>query len=151
MKEIDPNLPFVICTHCVRAYDVDWSDNSTRNTSVIWKSEDKNGDIVDVRIESECPYCFEYSYYNMNKDFYYTDTDTIEEKKIKINETENDHLRRKINDLTDKITLLERDLDKANKDRTRLRKENKKLADMIHISQSKEETYRPKGKNPLAA
>jgi hypothetical protein len=149
MIDISSDLPFVICSHCIRGFDVDHWNNRTRNTTKYGEVVNDKGDIVDIKIEAECPHCFEYGYYDMERDYHWaTDVGDVEVglagKKIMITEVENDALRKSRIQLKDKITLLERDLAQLKKDRTKLRKENKKLADSIHLARPNEKVESPK-------
>ena len=73
----------------------------------------------------------------MKTDYHWAESDRENERMIL--EAVSDSLRKKVIRVTDENTLLEKNLIKVNLDRTRLRREVRKLADTVHLLSPKTE------------
>lgn len=121
MSALDPKYDAVVCRNCIRAFDVDY-DNELRNVRVIEKKDQPDGWELII-FEAECPLCFTKETYTNREDARFGGD--VPEKMLAVYKLENELLRKRLLKHEERIARFE-------KETTRLRKENRKFADIIH-------------------
>lgn len=117
----ESDYPFAVCKNCIRAFDFsyEWSlgkQDPTGKVKVILENDEGW-----LEIELECPQCF---YRDLYRNGEFTWASSNETKRSEAMEAENESLRKK-------NSRLERQLSDAKKAKSRLLRDNKRLADSL--------------------